>query len=353
MASIGPSLKIILICAGIAGIVTIGAKYLIGTNEPTKETGVQQEVMTIQGQETIHQFVPEFEKLIMNKSSNLELMKALDENIMKLTDKEANIVIDGLMYCINGGNSMINSDTEFMAEVQKIKDVDIEKINNLEGITDPELLKNIKNFREEGYVFIKKDGRVISEIDYPRIVEAYGDYVTDDLGDMLEFYNLFHEDSYLNTETQELIYDNVINKILYTENYMKDHEGSTYYGSMASINEFYTMEYFGGHDVPYVYDENNTLRSSAVTSYEKVIKEYPGTQLAERAEAYLAKIEKIGMQKTPDTMVFLMDILDLDQGVNFIEEEDTLSQKNPNDNIDTKEYEDKSPQEVVKELLNN
>ena len=304
----------------ILSISLLSAALLVGCNSGDRKIAIDTDnkiskpevVKFTQKEEEI--FVKDFSEKVLAFEDSTVLIHELEENIEKLSIKEAQKAVDGLMYVMYNEfyKTELNEDFKNMANQYISKGVDLNNVEQLNSLEDKDFAVFIKDKLNKGYYFPTVDNKVSFQINYKKLIEKFSKYMGTDIIDLMNFYHEEGQDYFLNTETKRLNLEVVSERLLNLETLVKKHSKSSYLNAFQQSYDFYSQLYFGAADYNYIYDGNLMLLPEVKSHMQDLVKSNPDTNIAKNINKYLEKMSKSEYIKNDDIKVFLIDLTNVD-----------------------------------------
>lgn len=255
------------------------------------------------------EFLDDYIDKAMEPIEPTELKALLDDNIEKLSQDGATDAVDGLLYNIYQKMSELNKNAQgFQMKFYNYEEegVDFNNPEHLSNIEDT-VLRTLIEEVQKNFLQIKKENdiyTILPNIDF--VLEAYEEYIRDDLKAMIEFSKDEYERTILK-ENNEFDLDLIAERILLLENNINKFKDSSYTSSFKDAKSYYYQVYFGViHD--YFKNSDNSLVEEVVSHYEKTAKEHGDTQFGKDTQSVLDKLKESNNVLTENVLAYLLEL---------------------------------------------
>lgn len=233
-----------------------------------------------------------------------EIEKEFGKTLPKLEKEVATSFIDSLAYLTHYNISIVGELNE--AEIALVyQSLDQDGIYNPELMTDESLKEKLGAIIDYHAIVSLVNGDIIVSVDYGYFLDTYGEYMAEDYKSIFAFYEKEQKEDYINSETNELLCDVVLERISTLDALIVKYSSSNLKDVYKSTKDFYMKEYLGLYSTQRVYDDELKLKDYIVQSYKKVAddKESP---IKDEISNILSAYEKNGYVRNSEIETLLL-----------------------------------------------
>lgn len=235
-----------------------------------------------------------FEKVVVETPEPFSIIEFLNSNIKKVNITTADKMINEALN-INRGYISESTAPELFNLINSKYDEpvnEIDNLNNLTNISDPEVLDMVTKYHNIGYEFYSAEGSYWVDINYQFYIDNYGKYLSNEV----KAYLALKEDMTTNKIAEDggllISFDELAVRIIDIESFIDNYEDSIYYDEIENMYHNYLTFYFFGMDNTLTYDDQTSkVKNEVIDSYNKTIKLYPKSYLTTILNSYLPDLK--------------------------------------------------------------
>lgn len=256
-------------------------------------------------------FVKEFKSMVVDrKLEPYILMDKLEGNIERLPQTDRDDAVDGVMYCA----SLLYD--EYSLELKELEDKLLELAKQGLDLNSPDILPQIEDLalneflqkvQRNLYVLILDEDKLHLSLDFQELLDRYGHLLSPYFTDYLKFYLSEQQTSFFTKDGLPNM-DELIRRILQTEDYLNKYENSYYANAILKSNSYYMQILLGWIDYGIVFDESSKLYGNMYDIYVNTIKKYPTSVLARKLSTLLEKLEDNNFYKNDDVEMLIIEL---------------------------------------------
>ncbi len=245
-------------------------------NKSKVETGPKETVKIEESEEKVsnvdsEKILDDYYELLKKDTDPKDLIKFVDENIVKLNKEDGDTVFFGLEEYLKATLPLLEEDYEVAnksIDFQNAFDVDVKK-ENAKNIKDKNHRKLVEDTFESGFLLYKDEGDIYPVLDYS-FMKRYDDFVTEEMKNYIELKSIESENPFSNGFTIDIKPEQILDRALMAEKHLvKYNEGRTtkkVYEMYASYIEAAIM----GTGNPFIYAEveGSTIREEVLDAYK-------------------------------------------------------------------------------------
>lgn len=218
-----------------------------------------------------------FDKTIVNLVEVLQIQ--LKDYEDKIFSQETNIIVNNYKY-------------EDLIQLQNIKE---DSIKNL-----------LQDAFSNGYKLSVSEGMYYFEIDYDKILNDFGRYVSDKVAGYLEIMAAESNKHFAEDAALVISQDELANRIVKTEKYIDSYPDFVLIQQVKQLHNYYLKAYLLGLNNTPLFDcQTEKAKESFLISYKNTIANQKGTKLAAILEEYLTLLEKSDYTRTGEIMNYI------------------------------------------------
>lgn len=261
-------------------------------------------------------FLTEYRNLL-NDGDFQGAISILNDEVSNTTQLKANSHVEALIHYLREDITKKNKEYKEIVELAKGHNVNYDNMDSFFKSLNEESIVNKYNYLRNTFRIIKipkgEDGvNFLSymEMDYSKMIEVYGKYLSDDLNALMNLEN--EEFVYLGTTTSnEINYDKTLSNILLLEEFVLSYPKSIYFEGVKDNLIYHYQTYLGENNWGNIFI-NNSLSSNAKKHYSQTIELYPESMIAEKLVIYMEALKSEEYKKTPNIEVLLLDLISTD-----------------------------------------
>ncbi|QEK13461.1 hypothetical protein FQB35_14980 [Crassaminicella thermophila] len=237
---------------------------------------------------------------LIKKGKPYEVMTFINENIDKVSQKNAEEMIIGLEKV---QKEYIDDYTDILFEgdldQQKKKVDQLDKVfgsqfykGNIEDIQDEDLRAFVVETLKGGYKYVMLEGAYYPIIDYS-ILRKYKPFLSDQMKDYIEITAEESDKLTWNDAAVVISWEELGNRVIQAENYVSKYPQSPKKKEVGELYAMYMGAYlYGASNTPLFDYETKEIKDELLKSYKKTISENPETVTAQTIKEYLKIIEE-------------------------------------------------------------
>lgn len=251
---------------------------LVGCNkkeepiEPTPGLPLEEPVVEEATEDEKEVIMNDFNDLISQVASSEDLISFVDDNIKKLSQIEADIMIDELEKKLEGDKEDLmnrifasDKDNELMAIGGSEKYFPEEKISE---IKDKDLKEEIQKAYNNMYRLVNLEGEFYPIVDYSKL-SKYNARISDELKEYLEIMAMDSDDLPFADGGITISFEDLADRIIKTESHLNKYIAGLRHESLLSLYDIKINAYMKGLPNTRIFDENNQVLDEVFASYQE------------------------------------------------------------------------------------
>lgn len=250
-----------------------------------------------------------YRELMGKNGSPAEIIKFAEENIGNLEKEDADIVIKGLI----GAQKLKFENYEAKLLTPDFND----EINRhrLEELRDPDNLKDegtgplksyLRDAFNDGFKLFEVEGMKDLEIDYESMYKSFSGYLSEDLAAYIGILAAQSAQHYLADGAITITYDELTDRIIKTEDFLKRFPSSEYKKEMEDLHNQYISTYLLGMNNTPAFDMGTLeIKRDLLKSFETAMTKYPDSALADVLTEYTQLLAKNDNKRSKEILQYV------------------------------------------------
>ncbi|WP_333638498.1 hypothetical protein [Tissierella praeacuta] len=237
----------------------------------------------------------DYYELLKKDTDPKELIKFVDENIVKLDKEDGDTVFFGLEEYLKATLPLLEEDYKKANEsmdFQNAFDIDVEK-ENAKNIKDENLRKLVEDTFESGFLLYKDEGDIYPGLDYS-FMKKYEDFVTEEMKNYIELKSIESAAPFSNGFAIDIKPEQILDRALNSEKHLvKYNEGRTtkkVYEMYASYIEAAIMG--TGNPLVYAETEESSIRKEVLDVYKTFAENNKDSRTSKVISQYVETLNK-------------------------------------------------------------
>lgn len=280
----------------------------------TKPTAIPAVSPTIILEDNKDKIMKDYQALLKNNDTLMEVVKFMDENISKVSTDNAAIMVDEFEKAQKQFISKLED--EFYKDNGAIQN----KINELnkpgfditkiEGIEDSELKALLIKTRDSGYKVETAEGMFFPIINY-EFYKKYSDKVTPDIKEYIDLMAVESNNVPAKDAALVISWEEVLKRALNQEKYIAQYKNSTKIDEVKALYKKYlTFTLLGLNNTPLFSYDSKLMDPDARKAYENFLKDGKDSDFIKILNDYMELIKKNDYKLTDDLDKYRKDIID-------------------------------------------
>ncbi|WP_373262083.1 hypothetical protein [Hungatella hathewayi] len=227
-------------------------------------------------------------------------------NILKQLPKETNTeILDLYLHATYALASQSLIDDNMANALYEIMDAD--RTFDFSRISDDFIKAECEALKEQNIKPVFVNGNLFFDVDYAYFIEHYGSYLNNDYLEMIRFYQEEKQNDYYNSETNQMNYEIVENRMVTIYELIQQYPDSKLKDTMDNTYLFYKKIYLGAYAQDYVYDKGSKIYSDLLQHYRDFSHLVKDIDFRNFLNTLIADYEKSELTRTADIYTHICD----------------------------------------------
>lgn len=307
-------IHILMVVAILSSGILVGCNNGGEETNNTKPTAIPAVSPTITLEDNQDKIIKDYQALLKDNETLIEVVKFMDENISKVSKENADIMIDEFEKAQKQFISKLED--EFYKDNGAIQD----KINELnkpgfditqiDEIEDSELKALLIKTRDSGYKVETAEGMFFPRINY-EFYKKYSDKVTPDIKEYIDLMAVESNNVPAKDAALVISWEEVLKRALNQEKYIAQHKNSIKIDEVKALYKKYlTFTLLGLNNTPLFSYDSKLMDPDARKAYENFLKDGKDSDFIKILNDYMEQIKKNDYKLTDDLDKYRKDIID-------------------------------------------
>lgn len=261
--------------------------------------------------------------MITDRVNSTDIEKDIDENILKLNEETASVVVNAYIYSLYQQNSdMVSVINSLQGKISTLLDsykIDLEK-----GVTSEQIkqlpdgvVKGLLEEMSKNYLVLHKDGDAYySNVDMNKVLSKYSEKISTGLYEVMSFRAMEDEKAIYSSQDNSFDIDEVAKRISTIEGKQDSWENTDYAEQWLASKQYYYSILFGVNHIFFfeteedgTYPEIPKVKDEIIEKYKEIIKNNPETELAKDVSKYLEALNATGNLMDSSVTEFVVNLM--------------------------------------------
>lgn len=214
-----------------------------------------------------------------NRYELTDIIKNLIE-VLDSSKENLSIELNNLYIKYQEGNNFDYLNNKYGLSLDRLNDIDYlnrEKVLQ----SEPDLKSNLIDSLNKGYRIQSAEGSYFYEIDYQKIIQVFGDYLTKEYRDYLKIKAKMVNSPILADAALIVTRDKIAERIVEIENFRLTYPYSNFIDEINNIYSFYVSNFIYGNVNTPNFESNNKYNEGSIAVFQDTINKYPHTHFAD------------------------------------------------------------------------